>query len=177
MNPELVIIAAVTRDMALGRGGDLLYHISADLKRFKQLTMGCPVIMGRKTFESFPNGPLPGRENIVITRNPDYRRQGIKTASSLDEAVNKIMNATLKCFVIGGGEIYRQALPLADRLELTEIDAVCPEADTHFPGIDPKVWRKVSESEWFTDPRSGVAYRFVTYCADRTAEAPEPGIS
>lgn len=156
----MTIIVAATRDMAIGRRGDLLYHISDDLKRFKSLTMGHPIIMGRKTFESFPKGALPGRRNIVVTRNPSYTAANVETASSVDEAVR--MCGDTDCYVIGGGEIYRQALPQAYRLELTLIDAECPDADTRFPDID--LGRYLTESPVFdrTDPRSGVNYCFLT---------------
>lgn len=159
--PEIVIIAAVTRDLAIGKQGDLLYHISADLRRFKSLTLGHPVIMGRKTFQSFPNGPLPGRLNVVLTRDRDFGYPGIKTASSLDEAVSECIGND-KIFVIGGGHIYAEALGMASCLELTVIDAERPDADTFFPSIDDGGWKVVEESGSQTDPRSGVDYRFVT---------------
>ena len=132
---DITIIVAATRDMAIGNRGDLLYHISDDLKRFKSLTMGHPIIMGRKTFESFPKGALPGRRNIVVTRNISYTAPGIETASSVDDAV-KMCEGAERAFIIGGGEIYRQALPVADCIELTLIDAERPDADTRFPDID-----------------------------------------
>ena len=156
MRPEIVIIAAVARDGAIGRRGDLLYHISADLRRFRELTMGCPVIMGRKTFESLPKGALPGRRNIVITRNPAF------SAPDTETAVTNIENSAKVCFVIGGGQVYRDAIAMADRLELTMIEAGCDDADTFFPEIDPTVWKNVGESPVETDPKSGVGYRFVT---------------
>lgn len=109
MRPEIVIIAAVARDGAIGRRGDLLYHISADLRRFKELTMGCPVIMGRKTFESLPKGALPGRRNIVITRNSAFSAPDTETAVSLDTAVTNIENSAKVCFVIG--EVRSTARP------------------------------------------------------------------
>lgn len=161
MTTNLTIIAAVARGGAIGRHGDLLFHISDDLKRFKALTMGSPIIMGRKTFESFPKGPLPGRRNIVITRNSDYSRDGIETAASLDEAIAMCAESE-KAFVIGGGEVYRQAIDRADTIELTEIDAEVADADTFFPAIDETAWHRVTESETMTDPRSGARYNFVT---------------
>lgn len=161
MTTNLTIIVAVARGGAIGRSGDLLFHISDDLKRFKALTMGSPIIMGRKTFESFPKGPLPGRRNIVITRNSDYSRDGIETAASLDEAIAMCAESE-KAFVIGGGEVYRQAIDRADTIELTEIDAEVADADTFFPAIDETAWHRVTESETMTDPRSGARYSFVT---------------
>ena len=112
---DITIIVAATRDMAIGNRGDLLYHISDDLKRFKSLTMGHPIIMGRKTFESFPKGALPGRRNIVVTRNASYNAPGIEIATSLDEAIN-MTAASDEAMIIGGGEIYRQAMPHASAL-------------------------------------------------------------
>lgn len=161
MTTQLTIIVAVARRSAIGRRGDLLFHISDDLKRFKALTMGCPIIMGRKTFESFPKGPLPGRRNIVITRNLDYSRDGIETAASLDKAISMCAGVE-KAFIIGGGEVYRQAIGRADTIELTEIDAEVADADTFFPEIDDTEWHRVTQSETMTDPRSGATYRFVT---------------
>lgn len=155
----MTIIAAITRDYALGKNGDMLYHISADLKRFKALTMGHPLVMGRKTFESFPKGPLPGRRNCVITRNTNYHHEGIETYPSLEAALASCPDP----MILGGGEIYAQALPLSDRLLITEIDAVEPEADTHFPKIDVSDWIAIETSEWEIDPRSGASYRFVEY--------------
>ncbi len=156
---QISIIVAVTRDLAIGRGGDLLFHISEDLKHFKSITMGHPIIMGRKTFESFPNGALPGRRNIVITRQNDYSVAGIETAQSLEEAFD-LVNDCDDVFVIGGGEIYRQAMPIATRLIITEIDAQIADADTYFPTIDQNQWQITEQSEYRQDPRSGANYRF-----------------
>lgn len=160
--PPLTIIVAVTRDFAIGRGGDLLYHIGDDLKRFKALTMGHPIIMGRKTFESFPKGALPGRRNIVVTRDSAYSAPGIETAGSLEQAL-ALCAGSDECFVIGGGEIYRQALPLASKIELTLIEDTVPDADTWFPVLSKEEW-PFPDAPVFdrTDPRSGVGYTFLT---------------
>lgn len=156
----ITIIAAITRDRALGRNGDMLYHISADLRRFKALSMGHPVIMGRKTFESFPNGPLPGRRNMVVTRSSEYSHPGIETYGSLEQALEV---AEDDAFIIGGGQIYSQAMDKAHRLEITLIDAESKDADTFFPEIDPERWRLESKSEAMTDPRSGTEFAYLTY--------------
>lgn len=156
---QISVIVAITRNNAIGKNGDLLYHISDDLKQFKKVTMGHPIIMGRKTFESFPNGPLPGRENIVITRQSDYNVEGITPVSSLQQACEKA--GEQEVMVIGGGEIYRQALPMASKLYLTIIDIERVDADTFFPEINFAEWKVVEESEIKTDERSGVEYRFV----------------
>lgn len=157
----IAIIVAATRDMAIGNKGDLLYHISDDLKRFKSLTMGCPIIMGRKTFESFPKGALPGRRNIVVTRNGDYRAENIETAPSVEAAIAMCEGAE-RVYIIGGWEIYRQALPLASRLELTLVDAECPEADTRFPDVDLAAHGAAHPTFDRTDPKSGVKYCFLS---------------
>lgn len=155
---KISIIAAITRDGGLGRQGELLYPISADLKHFKALTMGHPIIMGRLTFESFPGGALPGRRNIVITGTPGYTAPGIETVSSLAEAIEV---AGEDCFVVGGGRVYTDALPLATDLYLTEIDTPAPEGtDTWFPTVDLSLWQLVEVSEPAIDPRSGLSYKF-----------------
>lgn len=160
---EVTIIAAVCRNGAIGKGGDLLFHFSEDLRRFKSLTMGHAIIMGRKTFESMPKGALPGRRNIVISRNADYSAPDIEIASSLDEAL-KIASADATPFIIGGGEIYKLAIGLADKLELTLIDSDGPDgADTFFPEIDSAHWEATSRSEQVKDEKSGTAFEFVTY--------------
>lgn len=163
---KVTIIAAVAKGGAIGRKGDLLFHISADLKRFKSITMGKPVIMGRKTFESFSNGALPGRRNIVITRQRDYSAPGVETAASLDEAMQLVAGVD-EAMIIGGGEIYRQAFPLADELRLTMIDADVADADTFMPAIDSEAWIEKERSDSFTDPRSGVAYHFADFVRRR----------
>ncbi len=159
----LTIIAAIAHKGAIGRGGDLLFHISDDLRRFKQLTMGKPIIMGRKTFESFPNGALAGRRNMVITRKPNYNAAGIETYESLDVAISALDDDVDEAFVIGGGQVYREAIDLADRLELTIIDADVADADTYFPRFDTTEWELVDASADHIDPKSGVSYRFVRY--------------
>ena len=163
--PEIVIIAALARNNAIGRGGDLLFHLSDDLRRFKALTMGCPIIMGRKTYESFPKRPLPGRLNIVITRNADYPTvDGMIVADSLRTAIVRAMAAAEengRIYIIGGGEIYRQALPIAHALELTLIDADVPDADTFFPALDERAWAEVAAAPAAPDAPAP-PHRFVT---------------
>lgn len=157
--PYLTIIAAVAHGGAIGIGGDMPFHISADLRRFKAFTMGHPLIMGRKTFESFPAGPLPGRRNIVITRNPDYKADGIEKALSLSDAIAMVSGCE-KAFIIGGGQIYAQAMEMADELDLTEIDSDVVGADTFFPAFDSGQWQEIEASPYQTDPRSGAKFRF-----------------
>lgn len=160
MIPRHRIIAAVTRNGAIGRNGQLLFHISEDLKNFKETTMGHTVVMGRKTFESLPGGrPLPGRRNIVVTRNPDYHHEGIETASSVKEAID--MGGDDFVYVIGGGEIYNEAIDLVDFMELTIIDVDVDDADTFFPNGNPLDWVVVHSSEKHTDPKTGVKFKYV----------------
>ncbi|MDE7461261.1 MAG: dihydrofolate reductase [Paramuribaculum sp.] len=157
--PEKIsIIVATGSDRAIGRNGDLAFHIRADLRNFKRITMGRPVIMGRKTFESLPNGALPGRRNIVITRNAAYSPLGAETAGSLEEAL-RLTAGVEEAMIIGGGMIYEEAMPLADTLYITEIDATLPDADTFFPEIGPQ-WTLAEASEPQTDETSGLSYRF-----------------
>ena len=134
------IIVAVAQNGVIGGGNQLLWHISEDLQRFKRITSGHPVIMGRKTFESLGR-PLPNRHNVVITRRKDYTPDGVTVVGSLDEALS-LFPEEQEVFITGGGEIYRQAMPVADKLYLT---IVCRdyEGDTHFPAIDQAVWKKV----------------------------------
>lgn len=168
MKPVVTIIVAVARDGAIGRRGDLLFHISDDLRRFKRLTMGHPIVMGRKTFESFPKGPLPGRTNIVVTRSGDYDGRGATVAGSLDEALKAAAaEETGRIFIIGGGEIYRQAFGIADALELTAIDAAVDDADTFFPAVNDVDWQLTEKSEPMTDPKTGISYSFKTYVRRR----------
>lgn len=161
MTKPLAMIAAITLDNALGKNGDMIYHISADLKRFKAITMGHPIIMGRRTFESFPKGALPGRRNMVITRQTNYNAPGIEVFPSLKDALDAC--ADDEAYIIGGGQIYSQALPLATTLHITEINATTADADTYFPAIDPKEWRQKNCTPFATDERSGVRYRYVDY--------------
>ncbi|TMH11440.1 MAG: dihydrofolate reductase [Betaproteobacteria bacterium] len=156
--PPLALIAAVARNGAIGNDNQLLCRISEDLKFFKRTTLGHPIIMGRKTWDSIGR-PLPGRRNIVITRNPQWHADGTERASSLTSALDLARNES-KVFVIGGGEIYAQALPLADELVLTEIDADF-DADTFFPA-----WDRAQFSAEASEPQTsenGHRYRWVIY--------------
>lgn len=159
----LTIIAAITaRRGAIGRKGDLIYHISADLKHFKELTTGHTVLMGRRTFLSLPKGALPKRRNIVITSDTEWTAPNVETAHSLDEAL-ALTAADSEIFVIGGGRVYAETLAVADRLCITLIDAPEPDdADTFFPPIDPSLWEITDMSPRFTDP-AGIPYTFVTF--------------
>lgn len=130
------LIVAIDRHGAIGRGGDLLYHIREDLRRFKAMTMGNTLVMGRRTFESLPKGALPGRRNIVLTGNASYTAPGIETAPDIETALRMASEGPGDTFIIGGSTVYRAALPFAEMLHLTVIDDDTPDADTYFPTLD-----------------------------------------
>ena len=158
-----IIVAITAGKGAIGRKGDMLYHVSDDLRRFKSLTVGHTVVMGRRTFESLPKGALPDRRNIVVSRNPDFRVPGAEVARSLEEALALAAGGE-QVFIIGGGQIYAEALPLADRLEITLIEASEPDdADTFFPPIDPAQWKMTEMTESRPDSRTGIPHRFLTF--------------
>ncbi len=154
--PALSLIAAVARNGAIGKANGLLWHEPEDQKHFRRVTMGCPVIMGRKTWDSLPARfrPLPGRRNVVVTRHAAWHAEGAEPVASIDAALALLADAE-KAFVIGGAEIYALALPLADELVLTEIDAEL-EGDTFFPDWDRMRFTCASR-----EAREG--YSFVTY--------------
>lgn len=132
------IIAAIAENFAIGRDNDLLWHISGDLKRFKKITTGHTIIMGRKTFQSLPKGPLPNRRNIVISRNPDFSHEGIEVVKSVEQAKN-IAGNDREIFIIGGGTIYKEFLPIANKIYLTIVHKKY-EADVFFPRLDYDDW-------------------------------------
>lgn len=157
---SVVLVVARARNGVIGAGGAMPWHLPADLKRFKALTVGKPVMMGRKTFESIGK-PLPGRHNIVLTRDAGWRAEGVTVAANLAEAIaaTGMEPRTFgEIMIIGGAEIYAQALPLADRVEVTEIDAA-PEGDTVLPAFDAAVWRETArEVHAAADGRPGFAF-------------------
>lgn len=160
---EKVIIVAIADNNAIGRENALLWHISEDLKFFKRTTSGCPVIMGRKTFESIGR-PLPKRMNIVVSRGFEAP-EGVVVVPSLEDAYEAASdpNGGLRCFIIGGGQIYAQAINDADRLIITHVHTVIEDADTFFPAVDPLVWKVESRSEMMNDPETGWDFEFVEY--------------
>ncbi len=158
---NLSMIVAVADDNAIGRDGNQPFFVSADLKHFKALTMGHPIIMGRKTFEALPKGALPGRRNIVITRDADYRAPGAEKAMSIEAALSLAADAD-EAFVIGGASIYARALPFASKLYITRIYAHAEGADTFFPEIGND-WTIVDCNQISHDEKSGLNYRFETF--------------
>lgn len=165
---EKIIIAAVAENGAIGRENALLWHISADMKYFRNTTTGYPVIMGYKTWESIGR-PLPGRTNIVITRTPFDAPTGVlqvaDVQSALDAASRPVGGgeAPEKCFIIGGAKTYERSMQMADELYITNVHTVVSDADAFFPAIDPAVWVKASETPVETDPENGLMYSFVIY--------------
>ena len=159
---EKCIIVAIADNNAIGRNNELLWHISEDLRFFKRTTLGSPVIMGRKTFESIGRA-LPGRVNIVVSRGFSTGEE-VEVVNSLEDAFAVAEDTNLeKCFVIGGGQIYAQALDFADRLVVTHVHPVIEDADTFFPAINPEIWNVVQRSEMFTDEETGYQFEFVEY--------------
>jgi dihydrofolate reductase len=157
----LALIAAVARNGVIGRGNDLVFHDPADQKHFRAATLGCPVIMGRKTWESLPKKfrPLPGRRNLVVTSQPDYQAPGADVVHGFAQAIIAVADAPL-AFVIGGGELYTQALPLADRLLLTEVDADLP-GDIYFPDWPRETF--VEQDRQQHQAADGTAFAIVRY--------------
>lgn len=155
------IIVAVSDDMGIGKNNDLLWHIPEDLKRFKKLTIGKTVIMGKKTWESLPRKPLAGRKNIVITDKPGECFESSVTAYSIEDALNKCQKDE-EVFIIGGGSIYRQFMPYADRLYVTHVHKKIP-ADIFFPEIDLKTWKIVEKEEFKPVDKEGIPYTYIIY--------------
>ena len=163
---DLAVIVAVAENGVIGRNNALPWHLPEDLRYFKRVTMGKPIVMGRKTFESIGR-PLPGRTNIVITRQPDYTADGVKVVSGLDEALALAEDVALidgvgELMVIGGAEIYREAIARARRLYLTEVHASI-EGDAYLPEIDWSLWREVSRESWPATEASPFSYSFVVF--------------
>lgn len=151
------MIAAVGKNLELGKNNNLIWHFKEDMKFFKDTTMGHTVVMGRKTFESLPKA-LPGRKNIVISSNAEYQAQGATVVTSVEEALQIAANEEI--FVIGGGKIYAEFLPYADKLYLTEIDAECTDADTYFPQFNRSEYIKEIINYYDID---GVEFFHVVY--------------
>ena len=169
----LALIASVARNGCIGRGGELVWDEPADKRWFRQQTLGCPVIMGRKTWDSLPVRfrPLPGRANIVVSRQAGWQAEGAEVADNLDAALglarrHAAARGAARVFVIGGSQLYAQALPLADELVLTEIDADLP-GDTHFPAWDRAAFAERARESHVTAGPGHVRFDFVTYQRQR----------
>ena len=164
--PIIAMIAGVARNNVIGADGGIPWKIPSDMAFFKRTTMGKPIVMGRKQYETVGR-PLPGRTNIVVTRQPGYAPEGVIVVNSLDEALEKARDVAAaegvgEVMVIGGGDIYAQAMALAGRLYISHVDLV-PEGDVFFPAIDPEVWRVVEEPEVPVSDKDSAAFRVRVY--------------
>jgi dihydrofolate reductase len=165
MKPRLSLIVAAARNSVIGVNNTLPWHLPADLRHFKALTMGHHIIMGRKTYESIGK-PLPGRTSVIVTRNAGYSATGATVVNSLEQGIEACQDDT-EVFVIGGEELYRQTIPLADRIYLTEIDTDMP-GDAYFPELNPASWREIRRDSHPPDDKNQYRYHFVIF--DRKAE-------
>ncbi|WP_010662006.1 dihydrofolate reductase [Marinilabilia salmonicolor] len=159
---KISLIVAADENNGIGIDGDQPAFISADLKRFKAITTGNTIVMGRKTFEALPKGALPNRRNIVISRNPDFSVQGCDVISD-PHNLKEVVRPDEKVFVIGGGEIYQIFFPLADKIILTLIHHRFDEIDTWFPEISSEKWGVESKEGPFEDPKNGLHYSYINY--------------
>jgi|SRR3989344_1612299 len=156
------LIAAIGKNNELGKGNDLLWRLPADQKFFRETTSLHTVVMGRKTFESIGR-PLSNRRNVVITRDANYKKEGVEIVHSLAGALDLFPDPKEEIFIIGGAEIYKETMPIADRLYITHIDAENREATAFFPEIIPVVWNEVSHEEHQPDEKNPLAYTFSVY--------------
>ncbi|HHQ5453620.1 TPA: type 3 dihydrofolate reductase [Aeromonas veronii] len=159
---KISMIAAMAHDRVIGKDNQMPWHLPADLAHFKRVTLGKPVLMGRKTFESIGR-PLPGRRNLVISRNPDYQAEGIEVVGSVEAALALLAGSSVEeLMVIGGGHLYAEMLPSADCLYLTRID-LAVEGDTRFPAFDDGQWQRVDCESHPADEKNPHAYSFETW--------------
>lgn len=160
----LSIIVAFGDQYEIGQDGRMPWHLPEDLKHFKEITSGAAILMGRRTFESLP-GVLPKRQHIIITNDPTFQKdhKRVRISHNLEEELRQAQKSDEEIFVIGGGQIYRQALPYADRLYLTLVHQTYPEADTFFPAIDWTQWEETGRSALMQEEDSDVSYEFVDY--------------
>ncbi|MES2653619.1 MAG: dihydrofolate reductase [Bacteroidota bacterium] len=156
---KLTIIVAISENNAIGKNNQLLWHLPADLKHFKEITTGHTIIMGRKTYDSIGK-PLPNRRSIVITRSTDLVIDGVEVVNSLNEAI-ELCKSDEQAFIIGGAEIYNQAMPYATAIHLTKVHQQY-EADAFFPEINPTVWKEINSVTYPADEKNNVAYTFST---------------
>ena len=157
--PNLSIIVAVAENLAIGKNNDLLWHLSSDLKRFKKLTTGHPVVMGRRTWESLPKRPLPGRRNIVFTQNTDFKADGAEVVHSVNSLFKVLKDYDDEVFVMGGASIYQLLLPFTNRLYVTRVYREF-DGDVFFPVIDMSEFNLVSLSDPMFDEESGLDYAY-----------------
>lgn len=160
----LSIIVAISENNAIGQKGGLLCHLPADLKHFKEITSGHPVLMGERTYLSLPKHPLPNRRNIVLTDNPQFAAEGVEIVHSIPEAMQLINeDSTAEFFIIGGGMVYRQFFALADKLYITRIHHTWNDADTFFPEIKNNEWQVIRQEDCASDDKNPYNYTFFEY--------------
>jgi dihydrofolate reductase len=164
---EIVLIVAVADNGVIGAGGAIPWRLKSDQQRLKAMTMGKPIVMGRKTFMSLPRRPLPGRTNIVITRDKTFRATGAVVTTSFAEAravarADALRRSVAEIVVIGGADIYAQSMDIADRLEITEVH-VAPPGDTHFAPVDTGKWQEIARTLHPAGPDDSAAFSYVTY--------------
>lgn len=160
----LSIIVAISENNAIGQKGGLLCHLPADLKHFKDITSGHPVLMGERTYLSLPKRPLPNRRNIVLTDNPQFAAEGVEIVHSIPEAMQLINeDSTAEFFIIGGGMVYRQFFTLADKLYITRIHHTWNDADTFFPEIKDNEWQVIKQEDCASDDKNLYNYTFLEY--------------
>ncbi len=159
---RISIIAAIADNNAIGKNRALLWHLPADMAHFKELTTGHAIIMGRKTFESLPNGPLPNRKNVVLTTIPEADFINCFACDSMGEALDLCKNED-EIFIIGGALVYRQAIRLADTMYITRVHAEFKDADAYFPNINWDLWEEVSREDFPADEKNAYPYSFITY--------------
>ncbi|MEH7381894.1 dihydrofolate reductase [Bacillus sp. JJ1533] len=155
------LLLAMDKNQLIGKDNDLPWRLPADLAYFKRVTMGHPIIMGRKTYDSIGR-PLPGRENIIVTRDTSYKAEGCKVIHSIDEIVEMSKETDQELFVIGGAEIFKEILPYSERLYITEIDEEF-EGDTYFPVFDKAKWKVISKEKGIKDEKNPYEYTFLVY--------------
>ncbi len=160
----LSLIVAIDENNAIGIHGDMLCHLPNDLRHFKNTTSGHTVIMGKRTLFSLPKYPLPNRRNIVLSSQPDYSIEGVEWVQSIEEAQQAVVTEE-EAFIMGGGIVYNQFMPIADKLYITHIHHAFPEADTYFPAINPNAWQLISCEHHEADERHAYAYSFCEYIA------------
>lgn len=156
------IIVAIADNNAIGRDNRLLWHLPSDMRRFKALTMGHTVIMGRKTFESLPKGALPGRRNVVLTTQPEAHFEGCTVCASMEEALGSSASED-EVFIIGGALVYSQSLQFANKIYLTLVHTTPKDADAFFPSMDLSQWEEIEHKEFPSDDRHAYPYTFITY--------------
>ena len=161
--PNLSIIVAQAENRAIGLNGDMPWHLSGDLKRFKALTMGHTVVMGRRTWESLPKRPLPGRRNIVLSQSEGFAPEGAEVAHSINDLFSLLRDNDEEVFIIGGGRLYSLLMPWVNRLYITWVHREFPEADTFFPVIDLSEFTLIHETEHMVDEKSGLTFSYAEY--------------